>query len=330
MPRLQPARLPPSVSETHPTVVNTRPLVLPLTPLPVARPWGGKRITEQFGWDPGDDRTYGEWWLASTYPGAITAVTNGGTDLARWLDGPGNILGYSAATFPVLLKFLDSEQILSVQVHPSDEVARRQGLPRGKTEAWYILQAAEGAGVYLGTREGVSARDLIERVRAGADDDEVRSLMQRVEVTPGDTLVVEAGTVHAVDAGLAMFEIQQNSDTTYRIHDWGRGRDVHLDQALESVVDHPAVRPIRPHRRRGQWTPLVRGLAFGLWHADAAEELEYAPQAALGLITVLAGRGEIVSGDESTDLQAGDTVLVVGPALLDGHDLQLLATELPT
>ncbi len=309
--------------------MSTRPLSLKLDPRPVARPWGGVRIPPLFGWTPPAGEPCGEWWLASCHPGAETMLSDHAVDLAQWIDAEGHALGYTAATFPLLVKFLDSEQVLSVQVHPSDEVARRQGLPRGKTEAWHVLSAEAGAGVYLGTADGITAHEFVERVAAGAGDEEVRSLLRRVPVTAGDTLLVEAGTIHALDGGLALYELQQNSDTTYRIHDWGRGRELHLDRAREAVVDHPPALPLRSAFRPDEWQPLVRGHAFTFWRGRPEYELEFAPMGPFGLLTVIGGKGELASGHESLDLVAGDTVFVVGEAVLTGDDLDVLAVEPP-
>src|SRR5205814_6284758 len=119
----------------------------------------------------------GEWWLASCRPEAPTLLAGGASSLAQWLDGPGRTLGGpSGAEFPLLLKFLDSDAILSLQVHPDDATAARHGLPRGKTEAWHVLHAEPGARVFLGTAPGVSCSRLLDRVAAGADDAEITAL----------------------------------------------------------------------------------------------------------------------------------------------------------
>ena len=321
-------------------MVNTRPLCLPLQPLPVARPWGGRRVARRFGWRPGPDVVpggggdaaggpIGEWWLASTYPGAVSPLRGHDMDLGQWLAGPGAVLRRRADSFPLLVKFLDTDQVLSLQVHPSDEVARHQGLPRGKTEAWYVLEAEPEAGVYVGTADGVKVADLLDRVEAGADDAAVRAALRFVPLQTGDTLLVDAGTVHAVGPGLTLYEVQQNSDTTWRIHDWGRGRDVHLARAREAAVDHPPPQVLRRKPRGDEWTPLIRGTAFALWHARPGYELELTPAADFAVVTVLAGHGEAVSHDEAIPLTAGDTLLVIGEATLLGDDLDLLCVEPP-
>jgi len=309
---------------------------LALQPLPVDRPWGGHRVARRFGWD--DSRARGEWWLASCRDDARTplrvrddAPRGAPADLASWLAGPGRALGLPGPEdFPLLVKFLDSEQLLSLQVHPDDEVAARQGLPRGKTEAWVVLEAEPGACVYLGTAEGVSCARLLDRVAAGAGDDEIRSLLRRIEVRPGDVLLVRAGTVHALGPGLAIFEVQQNSDTTWRIHDWGRGRPVHLEQARQSAHDLGPPTVLRGSGATG-WETLLSTDAFALRAARVAGRLALAVPRRYALLTVLEGRGRLAPESDGArlELAAGDTVFVHGPAALEGEALSVLVVDPP-
>ena len=316
---------------------------LALSPLPVDRPWGGHRIARRFGWD--DSRPRGEWWLASCRDDARTPLRlhAGGApaDLAAWLAGPGRGLGLPApADFPLLVKFLDSEQLLSLQVHPDDAVAARQGLPRGKTEAWVVLEAEPGAGVYLGTAEGIAAATLLDRVAAGAGDDEVRSLLRRIEVGPGDVLLVRAGTVHAIGPGLAIFEVQQNSDTTWRIHDWGRGRPVHLAQARQAARDLAPPVVLRAAARgaaaagagAGAWRSLLATDAFTLRAARVSGRQALGVPRRYALLTVLEGHGRLSQEgrpEGRLELAPGDTVFVHEPAVLEGEALSVLVVDPP-
>jgi mannose-6-phosphate isomerase len=304
------------------------PLAIPLRPVPVTRPWGGRRIAQRFGWP--DTAPCGEWWLASCHPGTVTPLREGGLDLPAWLDGPGAALGCPPAhAFPVLLKFLDAAEVLSVQVHPDDEVARRHGLPRGKTEAWYVLEAAPGAHVFLGTSPGVRAAELPARLRPDMRADAVAGLLRRVEVSPGDTLLVRAGTVHAIGPGVTLFEVQQSSDTTYRVHDWGRGRELHLDAARDALRDHPPETPRRADDDSDRWQTLLATPAFALAHGRVATELALVPRAAFALVTVIAGTGTLHSGAHRHTLRPGDTLLVLGETRLVGAALELLSVEAP-
>ena len=306
-------------------------LCLPLQPLPVSRPWGGRRVAPRFGWT--EKQAVGEWWLASCHPGAVSplagpARADGVSDLAGFLAGPGRGLGLPAPEqFPLLVKFLDCEQDLSLQVHPDDATARRQGLPRGKTECWHVLASEPGACVWLGTAPGVSAAQLLDRVAAGAGDDEIRALLQRIEVQPGDTLLVRAGSVHAIGPGVLLYEVQQSSDTTWRIHDWGRGRPVHLPQARQASRDEAPATPRRADVRAGRWTELVSAAPFALRRARVADALDVAPAGPFAILTALAGRGTLRAGQQAHELRAGATALLVGPAQLTGEDLDLLCTD---
>lgn len=302
------------------------PAFLHLAPRAVHRPWGGQRIAQRFGWDQA--QSIGEWWLASSYPGTETALRDGDADLATWLDEIGRDRGCPGAEqFPVLLKFLDAEQILSLQVHPDDEVAVRHGLPNGKTEAWHVLEAERNACVYLGTAPGVTCSELLDRIEAGASDDEVLSMMNRLSVRPGDTLLVEAGTVHAIAGGLSLYEVQQNSDATYRIHDWGRGREVHLAQSREAVRDVAAPKVIHPDVGNS-WTTLVDTPAFRLDRAQPEFALELDPDGPYALLTVVSGEGEIrAEGGAHTHITAGDTLVILEPVDLRGTSLDLLVVR---
>ncbi|MGQ0551631.1 MAG: type I phosphomannose isomerase catalytic subunit [Planctomycetota bacterium] len=328
-------------------MATSKPFAIQCAPLPVPRPWGGRRIAQRFGWSPPSSRgtssraqpadsraeSIGEWWLASCHQGAVTRLSNpptgGPADLARWLDGPGRLSNLpSSADFPLLVKFLDCEQILSLQVHPDDTVARRHGLTRGKTEAWFVLHAEPGAAVYLGAASGRTCPDLFEAVAAGASDAQLLAMLQRIEVRAGDALLINAGTIHAIGPGLALFEVQQSSDTTYRIHDWGRGRPVQLRHAAEAARDVVAL-PARSPHRLGTWDLLVECEAFRLSHAAGLRDtLTWTPGPAnWALLTVVCGSGELQTGGVHHQLEPGSTWLLVGEATLSGAALELLAVE---
>jgi mannose-6-phosphate isomerase len=141
----------------------------------------------------------------------------------------------AAAESSLLLKLLFTSQPLSIQVHPDDALAREMGLPRGKTEAWYILSAAPGAQVARGLNRRLTPAQLREAV----DDGAISDLMRWRTVAPDDIVVVPAGTIHAIGAGLVIAEIQQRSDTTFRLFDYGRQREVHVEQAIAAADAGP-------------------------------------------------------------------------------------------
>jgi mannose-6-phosphate isomerase len=155
----------------------------------------------------------------------------GSTGLAPWFPEPEQKIGevwFDSPNLP-LIKFLFTTERLSVQVHPGDEFAREHENANGKTEMWHILRAAPGAKIAAGFREPTTQ----DAVRDGALSGTIEAMLNWVVVRPGDTIFIPAGTVHAVGAGLALCEIQQHSDITYRLYDYGRPRQLHLEKAIE-------------------------------------------------------------------------------------------------
>src|SRR5271170_1229148 len=155
----------------------------------------------------------------------------GALDLAPWYPDPGKKIGevWFEADLPLLLKFVFTSDRLSVQVHPDDAFAAAHEKSLGKTDMWYVLRADPGAQVALGFRETITR----ERLRESALSGEIEGLLNWVDVKPGDAFFIPAGTVHAIGAGLALCEVQQHSDITYRLYDYGRPRELHLDKAIQ-------------------------------------------------------------------------------------------------
>ena len=208
---------------------NLRPFRL--KPKFVERVWGRTELKPWYD-ETGVSGKVGEAWLTGAECVIETGPETGRTlaDLSQQcvgtLDG---VTG--GGEFPLLVKMLFPSEKLSVQVHPDDEAATKLGLPRGKTECWYVLEAEPGATVACGLKSGVSVED----VRAAAGDGTLETLLQAVPVKVGDMVFVDAGTVHAIGPGLVLLEVQQTSDTTYRLFDYGRGRDLHLEEGLGVV-----------------------------------------------------------------------------------------------
>lgn len=209
----------------------------PLTfePLFMERPWGGRRLAERFAKALPDDVLIGESWELVDRPEAQSVVRDGhelaGRTLGDLWETERGLFGARAhgapGRFPLLIKLLDCEQTLSVQVHPPPG---QDGEP--KTEMWVILSATPEAHLFAGLRAGVT-RDRFERgLREGED---VTALLHRVEVGAGDVMFLPSGRVHAIGGGNLIAEIQQNSDTTYRVYDFGRPRELHVEQSLRSI-----------------------------------------------------------------------------------------------
>ncbi len=204
----------------------------------------------------GDEADYAESWELSDYHDSVSVVQEGslaGTTLRQLVQTRGQeLLGPAVVArdqFPLLVKFIDAHQVLSVQVHPDDETGRRLAGDNGKTETWVILDAEPGSLIYAGLKQGVGEAELAEAIQSKT----VEHLLHRFEPKPGDSILIEAGTVHAIGAGVLLAEIQEMSDATFRIDDWGRlgddgkPRPLHIRQSMESIdFSRGPVDPIRP------------------------------------------------------------------------------------
>jgi len=138
--------------------------------------------------------------------------------------------------FPILNKIIRAEDTLSVQVHPDDEYASRVEKSKGKTECWYILEAKDGATLVSGIKKGLNKDKLREIIK----QDKLEECLERINIKSGDFIYIPAGTVHAIEAGVKLIEVQQNSNITYRLHDWGRGREIHIEKSLD-VIDYEGI-----------------------------------------------------------------------------------------
>ncbi len=211
------------------------------------RIWGGQKLRTDFGKDIPSDRPIGEAWLISDHEECESVVAHGphaGRTLRALLEeDAGAILGSSASLtihgrFPLLLKILDAADFLSVQVHPDDTAAKAMGEPDvGKTEMWHVLQSEPGSELICGMDRNVTPELFAQGVKDGSFEQH----MTRFRVAPGTSVFVASGTVHAIGAGIVLAEIQQNSNLTYRIYDWGRvqedgtPRTLHVDKALQAI-----------------------------------------------------------------------------------------------
>jgi len=226
-----------------------------LTPLYRRYIWGGRRFVTNLGrpLPPGDD--FAESWELVDRGADQSVVAAGplaGTTLGDLVRQRGTeLLGRHAprTVFPLLFKFLDACRDLSVQVHPDDARGARLSPPDlGKTEAWYVIDAAPGSRIYAGLRTGVDRESLAAALRAGRCQD----VMHSFEPSPGDCIFIPAGTVHAIGAGLVVAEIQESSDVTYRLYDWnrtgtdGKPRPLHIEAGLEAVTQFGPVTPVQP------------------------------------------------------------------------------------
>ena len=253
----------------------------------------------------------------SRIPASFHEKLWGVTGLAPWYPSVRGRIGevWFEADLPLLVKFVFTSDRLSVQVHPDDAFAAAHENSLGKTEMWHVLRSEPGARVAIGFREPIS----LEQLREDALSGEIEKRLRWVDVRPGDTFFVPAGTVHAIGAGVVLCEIQQHSNVTYRLYDYGRDRELHLEKALAVAVREPS-----------EAGPVKLPVNCRYFHTDVIEPGSYHPSAnQFHLLIALNGEGEI-AGER---FAAGETWLV--PAGADpfaieaGAGAKMLRTRVP-
>lgn len=291
-----------------------------MSPFFSPRPWGALDLSPVY---PGHrfDEKIGEAWLT----GDDCKVANGplrGKSLAELGSQYGRELNGDAAPdpgrFPLLVKFLFPHEKLSVQVHPDDEAARRVGQPHGKTECWYVAHAKPGAQIALGLKPGISKAQF----EAAIHEKRAEQLLNWVNVFPGDVIYVAGGTVHTLGPGSILVETQQQSDTTYRLYDYGRPRELHIAEGVVAIkelvgsgkVVRPAPKEIAGSRNRR--APLVASSYFVVEMLELKDPQSLRTAAENGkssaqILVAVEGCAVIEAhGSESVTLAKGDAVVV--------------------
>ena len=326
--------------------------MLPLYPLRFLpqfeyRPWGGRQLEGLMGSPLPGEAAVGEAWLLSDrdeHPSVVAEGALRGTSLRRLIqDFPARMLGAGAATasrFPLLLKFLDVSGTLSVQVHPADDQAAL--LPpgeSGKTEAWVVLHAGDDSRVYAGLAPGMTGSSL----RAAVDNGDIAQQLASFTPRVGDAILIPAGTVHCL-RDVLVFEVQENSDVTFRLYDWDRIdgstqalRPLQAEQALASVTfPQPALRPLRPVVESAE--PVLRERLldcshFGLVRIRAAASFMVGAQSDPCVLVCIGGQGQVMHEDSAHPLRRGDTMLVpadIGPCrCIPQPSITLLQVTMP-
>ena len=262
------------------------------------RPWGRRGLQPWYS-STGTTELVGEAWLTGPQ-----CVVETGSFAGRTLASVGSELG---GEFPLLVKLLFPAEKLSVQVHPDDVQAQALGETRGKTECWYVLEAEPGAVVALGLKDGVD----VAQVKAAVTDGTMESLMEWVSVSVGDMLFVDAGTVHAIAPGVVLLETQQTSDVTYRLYDYGRPRELHLEKGLQVIKTKTAAGKVAPRMMNG-FTRLIEKKYFVVDRFDvAAGELRVAIDGA-GCLVGLSGGALVRWSGVEVELKVAQAV--VAPA----------------
>ncbi len=293
------------------------------------RIWGGQAILAKKGKAAGrlsKDKLYGESWDLSSVKGDVSVVANGflkGNNLEEVIEvymgelvGEENFERYGLE-FPLLIKYLDCNDKLSVQVHPDDALAEERHNSFGKTEAWYVVDCKPGAAIYLGFKDLNLTR---EEYIAAVSESRLEELLNKVEVRPGDTFFIPAGTVHALGAGLEVVEVQQTSDITYRIYDWdrvdaeGKSRELHTALAVDAI-DFEADAELL-HRKydlqRGGEAKVIESNYFTMVLHDVAGAKTFDHSALDSFVVYIALNGSvrIIADGNAESLEEGEVILI--------------------
>lgn len=289
-----------------------------LEPVLQERIWGGTKLREEYGYDIPSETT-GEAWVISAHPNGASIVTGGefkGQTLEQlWNDHGALFNKDSAGDYPLLVKILDAADDLSVQVHPDDDYAQNtEGVPYGKTECWYVLDAQEGANLILGH----TATDKAQFGKM-VDDGEWEQLFRYVEVQKGDFVYVPSGTIHAIGRGITILEVQQSSDITYRVYDYGRRdkagntRELHLEKA-KAVTNIPHEDVVLDFETRQVGDMKIRQLVkehyFTVEKWEVSGSAEHSTSADFLQVNVTEGAGTMEITGRKYDLEKGINFLL--------------------
>ncbi|PAY16478.1 mannose-6-phosphate isomerase [Rhodopirellula sp. SM50] len=295
------------------------PYPLQFRPLIKQTIWGGSKLGQLLGKPIGDEQNYAESWEIVDHGQDQSVVENGplaGQTLSGLIQNDAAwTLGESSeeAKFPLLLKYLDCNRVLSVQVHPDDAYGATMEVPdRGKTEAWYVVDAEPGSLIYAGLKSGVDRDALAEAMAAGETD----RVLHSFQPSRGDCVFIPAGTVHALGAGLVIAEIQQSSNTTFRLFDWnrvgadGNPRPLHIEQSL-AVTDYESgpVAALKSDPSASGWQRLVACDKFVLSSLENGSDV-VGGDGRFHILTVPLGTATLTTGDASIELRRGQSLLL--------------------
>lgn len=285
--------------------------------------WGGTKLKEEWGFET-DKNIAAEAWLLSSHKDGDGIVANGelkGKAFSEVLSLWGKeALGERAekfSYFPILIKFIDAKQSLSVQVHPDDEYALKNEGEFGKSEMWYIVDCEEGAELIYGFKENISKEEFERRIK----DNTLPEVCNYVPVKKGDVFFIEAGTLHAIGAGILICEVQQNSNSTYRVWDFGRvgadgkPRELHIDKALDVTK---CEKPTRPYGRVGEIVGDEKDFKRELVNCDLfksgimkiSEKGSINTNKSFTSLIFLDGEAEVIWEDGSLTAKKGDSIFV--------------------
>ena len=280
--------------------------ILKLKPACKDYPWGGRRLIEDFGVDS-DKKILAEAWVLSCHPDGSSILENGET-LADYINRHGKkILGTNCERFndfPILIKFIDAKENLSVQVHPPDDYALTHEGQLGKCEMWYILDADKNSVLYCGFKKKISRDEFTARIK----DNSLVEVLNAVPARRGEVIFIPAGTIHAIGKGVLLAEIQQNSNVSYRIYDYGRNRPLHIAKAL----DVTNLNPVTLSSKTSCDYFVVDKLKLDGKILSEAQGL--VDDKTFLNVLILGGEGKISCGDEDFSYRKGDSFFLTAGA----------------
>ncbi|HQC54591.1 MAG TPA: class I mannose-6-phosphate isomerase [Clostridia bacterium] len=281
--------------------------------------WGGEKLKNEWGKQSADD-FIAESWELSFYDGKESLVDTGkykGRKISDLLYEVPQVFGSKIKQynfFPILIKLINSEKPLSVQVHPDDNYALKNEGELGKKEIWYVVEAEKDAYIYLGLKMSITQDDLKEFLLRG----DILNYLNKINVKKGDFFVVDPGTIHALGPGLVVLEVQENSNLTYRLYDYnrkdsaGNSRELHIEKAIEVsnleklVMENVNISNFN-YDMGESFNPLVKNEYFNVYKLDKIKEVCIYNKESFVSLTVLEGKGELSSG---LSIKKGDTVVV--------------------
>lgn len=295
--------------------------------------WGGRKLQPYKGLEPTDE-PIGESWEVSAVPSSVSIVSNGiwkGRDLNSLIqEFPNEILGKAVnekyqGKLPILVKFIDAERDLSIQVHPNDEMALREHGKMGKSEMWYVIDANADSHLYLGFNRNITLEEYYRRIKDGT----ITEVLADHKVKPGDVFYIPAGSVHALCGGVMVAEVQQSSDVTYRIFDYnrpgldGKPRELHTELAAEALNFHVGNNRMDYHRKDNCAVKLIDFPDFSVSLMDLTMPIHRNMLSYDSFVITMCMDGDCVicerGAGEKTSLKKGSSVLI--PASIADYDV---------
>lgn len=302
--------------------------------------WGGNRLKEQLNKNTSYNRTAESWEISANSNGNCKVLNEEYkdttlADLFNNTEIKEEIFGSKCLNmkeFPLLIKYIDAKDNLSIQVHPDDEYAQSIGQPNGKNEMWYIMDCEDNSQIVGGLKQKLSNRELKEAV----DNNEIKNNLNYINVKRGDSIYIPAGTLHAILKNNLICEIQQNSDTTYRVYDWDRidkngiGRQLHKKEASETIK--PELIPDVKHTDNEEvYQKIVENEYFEVYKINCIDEFEdYTNEETFYTMNVVNGNGIIETDSQKLEIKKGDSFIIpasAGKYCIKGN-LELLKTSI--